>query len=62
MVIMRDPDTGWINYGAHRVQAHGKNLATVMCSKRGKHGDMIQKNIMNAAARSRWSCRTRRCS
>jgi 4-hydroxy-3-polyprenylbenzoate decarboxylase len=42
MVIMRDPDTGWINYGAYRVQAHDKNLATVMCSK-GKHGDMIQK-------------------
>ena len=42
MVIMRDPDTGWINYGAYRVQAHGKKLATVMCSK-GKHGDMIQK-------------------
>ena len=42
MVIMRDPDTGWINYGAYRVQAHDKKLATVMCSK-GKHGDMIQK-------------------
>jgi 4-hydroxy-3-polyprenylbenzoate decarboxylase len=42
MVVMRDPDTGWINYGAYRVQAHGKRLATVMCSK-GKHGDMIQK-------------------
>jgi 4-hydroxy-3-polyprenylbenzoate decarboxylase len=39
---MRDPDTGWINYGAYRVQAHEKNIATVMCSK-GKHGDMIQK-------------------
>ncbi len=42
MVIMKDPDTGWINYGAYRVQAHDKKLATVMCSK-GKHGDMIQK-------------------
>ena len=42
MVIMRDPDTGWINYGAYRVQAHDKRLATVMCSK-GKHGDMIQR-------------------
>jgi UbiD family decarboxylase len=42
MVVMRDPDTGWINYGAYRVQAHDKRLATVMCSK-GKHGDMIQK-------------------
>jgi 4-hydroxy-3-polyprenylbenzoate decarboxylase len=42
MVVMRDPDTGWINYGAYRVQAHDKKLASVMCSK-GKHGDMIQK-------------------
>jgi UbiD family decarboxylase len=42
MVVMRDPDTGWINYGAYRVQAHGAQLASVMCSK-GKHGDMIQR-------------------
>ncbi len=42
MVIMRDPDTGWINYGAYRVQAHGPNVATVMCSK-GKHGDLIKR-------------------
>jgi UbiD family decarboxylase len=42
MVVMRDPDSGWINYGAYRVQAHDKNVASVMCSK-GKHGDMIQK-------------------
>ncbi|HXF88287.1 MAG TPA: UbiD family decarboxylase [Xanthobacteraceae bacterium] len=42
LVVMRDPDTGWINYGAYRVQAHGPQLASVMCSK-GKHGDMIQR-------------------
>jgi len=42
MVIMRDPDTGWINYGAYRVQAQGRNAATVMCSK-GKHGDLIRR-------------------
>jgi 4-hydroxy-3-polyprenylbenzoate decarboxylase len=42
MVVMKDPDTGWINYGAYRVQAHGRNVASVMCSK-GKHGDMIQR-------------------
>jgi UbiD family decarboxylase len=42
MVVMKDPDTGWINYGAYRVQAHGRNIASVMCSK-GKHGDMIQR-------------------
>src|SRR5438552_7185790 len=42
MVIMRDPDTGWINYGAYRVQAQSRNAATVMCSK-GKHGDLIRR-------------------
>jgi 4-hydroxy-3-polyprenylbenzoate decarboxylase len=40
MVIMRHPDTGWLNYGAYRVQVHGKKLASVMCSK-GKHGNLI---------------------
>jgi len=42
MVIMRDADTGWINYGAYRVQSHGPAVATVMCSK-GKHGDLIKR-------------------
>src|SRR5256885_15989895 len=42
MVIMKDPDTGWINYGAYRVQSHGPGVATVMCSK-GKHGDLIKR-------------------
>ena len=42
MVIMRDPDSGWINYGAYRVQAHDRNVATVMFSK-GKHGDIIKR-------------------
>jgi 4-hydroxy-3-polyprenylbenzoate decarboxylase len=42
MVIMKDPDTGWINYGAYRVQSQGTDVATVMCSK-GKHGDLIKR-------------------
>ena len=42
MVIMRDPDSGWINYGAYRVQAQEPNVATVMFSK-GKHGDIIKR-------------------
>jgi UbiD family decarboxylase len=42
MVIMKDPDTGWVNYGAYRVQAHEANIATVMCSK-GKHGNLIMR-------------------
>jgi UbiD family decarboxylase len=40
MVIMKDPDSGWINYGAYRVQVHDKKVASVMTSK-GKHGNLI---------------------
>ena len=46
MVVMKDPDTGWINYGAYRVQAQDKNVASVMCSK-GKHGDIIMRKYFD---------------
>ena len=42
MVIMKDPDSGWINYGAYRVQAHDRATASVMASK-GKHGNLIMR-------------------
>ncbi|MFL5059508.1 MAG: UbiD family decarboxylase [Xanthobacteraceae bacterium] len=42
MVIMQDPDTGWINYGAYRIQCHNRNVASVMTSK-GKHGNLIMR-------------------
>jgi len=42
MVIMRHPDTGWINYGAYRIQAQDRNVASVMTSK-GKHGNLIMR-------------------
>ena len=42
MVIMQDPDTGWINYGAYRVQVARPERRHVMCSK-GKHGDLIMR-------------------
>ena len=42
MVVMKDPDSGWINYGAYRVQAHDANVASIMCSK-GKHGNLIMR-------------------
>jgi 4-hydroxy-3-polyprenylbenzoate decarboxylase len=42
MVIMKDPDSGWINYGAYRVQVHDRKLASVMTSK-GKHGNLIMR-------------------
>jgi 4-hydroxy-3-polyprenylbenzoate decarboxylase len=43
MVIMRDRNSGWINYGAYRVQVHDRDVASVMCSK-GKHGNLIMRS------------------
>ena len=42
LVVMKDPDSGWINYGAYRVQVQGHNVASVHCTK-GKHGNMIMR-------------------
>ena len=47
MVIMKDPDTGWVNYGAYRIQAHDKRTASVMISK-GKHGDILMRKYHDA--------------
>src|SRR3954469_16643141 len=42
MVVMRDPDSGWINYGAYRVQVQGRNVASLHITK-GKHGNQIMR-------------------
>jgi hypothetical protein len=43
MVVMKDPDSGWINYGAYRVQVYDDpTIASVMISK-GKHGDILMR-------------------
>lgn len=41
-VIMRDPDEGWINFGAYRVELHEKNIATIQIAT-GQDGDIIQR-------------------
>jgi len=42
LVIMRDPDSGWINAGTYRVQVHdGKTLGIMI--EPGKHGDIIRR-------------------
>ena len=46
MVVMKDPDSGWINYGAYRVQSHDPKTASVMVSK-GKHGDIIMRKYFD---------------
>ena len=42
IVITRDPDEGWVNFGTYRVQVHDKPIATVYISP-GKHGDVIRR-------------------
>ena len=42
MVVMKDRNSGWINYGCYRVQAHDRRTASVMSAK-GKHGNLIMR-------------------
>jgi UbiD family decarboxylase len=41
LVIMRDPDEGWINASIYRVQVHGPNKVTVQFDHGGRHGALI---------------------
>jgi len=41
LVIMRDPDTGWINASIYRVQVHGPDKVTVQFDHGGRHGAII---------------------
>jgi UbiD family decarboxylase len=41
IVVMRDPDSGWINASIYRVQVHGRARATVQFDHGGRHGAII---------------------
>lgn len=41
IVIMRDPDTQWINASIYRVQVHSRNQVTIQFDHLGRHGNMI---------------------
>src|SRR5207237_531343 len=43
IVIMRDPDGGWINASIYRVQVHGKSKVTIQFDHQGRHGAIIAK-------------------
>src|SRR5215470_6220723 len=43
IVVMRDPDTNWINASIYRVQVHGKDQVTVQFDHPGRHGAIIAK-------------------
>lgn len=46
LVIMKDPDDGWINAGTYRVQVHSKNTIGLWTSP-GKHGRQIRDKYFN---------------
>jgi UbiD family decarboxylase len=43
IVVMRDPDGGWINASIYRVQVHGRNRVTIQFDHPGRHGAVIAK-------------------
>lgn len=46
MVVMKDPDSDWVNFGAYRVQVYDRNTASVMISK-GKQGHIIMQKYFD---------------
>jgi 4-hydroxy-3-polyprenylbenzoate decarboxylase len=43
IVIMRDPDGGWINASIYRIQVHDRKRVTVQFDHAGRHGAIIAK-------------------
>jgi 4-hydroxy-3-polyprenylbenzoate decarboxylase len=48
IVVMRDPDDGWINASIYRVQVHGPQRVTVQFDHAGRHGAIIAKKYWDA--------------
>ena len=38
LVVMRDPDSGWINVAIYRAQVQGKSRVTIQFDHLGRHG------------------------
>jgi 4-hydroxy-3-polyprenylbenzoate decarboxylase len=41
LVVMRDPEGGWINASIYRIQVHGPNRVTIQFDHGGRHGAII---------------------
>jgi UbiD family decarboxylase len=41
LVIMRDPDDGWINASIYRIQVHDRTRVTIQFDHQGRHGAII---------------------
>jgi len=45
MIVMRDPETGWINLSTYRIMVHDRNTAGIWISP-GKHGRFIREKYL----------------
>lgn len=43
LVVMGDPEDGWINAAIYRVQVHGRDKVTIQFDHQGRHGAIISK-------------------
>ena len=50
LVIMRDPDDGWINASIYRVQVQGRTKVTIQFDHQGRHGAIIAKKYRDRGA------------
>ena len=48
IVVMRDPEIGWINASIYRVQVHGRSRVTIQFDHMGRHGAIIAKKYWDA--------------
>ena len=51
LVIIRDPDVGWINASIYRVQVHARNKVTIQFDHQGRHGAIIAKKYWEQGKR-----------
>jgi 4-hydroxy-3-polyprenylbenzoate decarboxylase len=48
LVIMRDPEGGWINASIYRVQVHGPNRVSIQFDHGGRHGAIIARKYWDS--------------
>src|SRR5690242_5140673 len=45
LVVMGDPDDGWVNASIYRVQVHGRDKVTIQFDHQGRHGAIISRKF-----------------
>ena len=50
IVVMRDPQSGWVNASIYRVQVHARNRVTVQFDHQGRHGAIIARRYWESGS------------